>query len=94
MMNMSFLRKVVSKPRMERFDASRVRSRLEERGLSGPEFAREVIRVSPRTMRVHPNYITEILRGDVKKISSDYLTLFAKVLDCHRDDLFSEGMEA
>ena len=90
-MNLNLYRKAVSKPNMERFDASRLSARIAKAGMTAPDFARQVIRMAPSDMRVHPNYIMVVLRGLVAKPGADYLTLFAKVLRCSRDDFFSEG---
>ena len=81
-------RKVVIARRVERFSGNRLAALIEDKGFTRSDFVRACIRRAPEDMKPGESYVTGVLTGANPQPGSDYLTLFAKILECSRDAFF------
>jgi len=73
-----------------RFSNEKVADLMNQKALSKGEFVRRVISRAPERMRPSGSYVYSILAGKTPNPGSDYLILFAEVLECPLDALLSE----
>lgn len=75
--------------KIERLSYEKIVDRLAELSMSKVDFIAEVKKRAPAHMKPHATYLYAILGGKQDRITTDYLTIFADVLQCKRDDLFA-----
>ena len=56
--------------------------------MTKPDFVRECYRQATDEQKVTSAHIYNALGGQAQNLTSNYLTLFAQVLGCSRDDFF------
>ncbi len=75
------------KPRLLRFSRSKLRQWLDANEMDAGDMMRQMVKEGPDDLQPSSTYIQNVLSGQTKRPSADYVFLFAFVLGCSIDEL-------
>lgn len=77
----------MAKPMLLRFSRSKLKEWMQANNMVAGDMMREMVRCGPNDLLPSSTYVQNVLSGQTKRPSVDYVFLFAFVLGCSVNDL-------